>query len=270
MVKVPERPVWTFLKLLFFLLMSISAFGQKYSLGVKVSPLMNWSTFGDAEDRDKFSGGLTFGYAGGLFVSFPLKNDFDFFAEGAYSKKGRVVKSQNDTWTNTSEYRMIDLHMLLRKSYKFRLEKNVPAQWFLNIGPEVSYWLSGKGNIKVEGPGSDYTIVFDEPPTSDFTKMYMTDANRWLFGLAIGGGVKAPLGRNQHITTEVRFVSGHTYLGQRNTSHIEILTFEDTMKTNLKILYLNIAYSFDFDVKEGRMGKSTLDKKIKSKKGRRR
>ena len=95
--------------------------------------------------------------------------------------------------------------------------------------------------------------------------MHVKDVNRWLFGLVAGAGVKAPLLKGQHITTELRFVSGHTFLGKKDSSHIEILTFQDTMKTNLKSLCLNISYTIDLDIQEGRKGKSTLDKQMKHK-----
>jgi hypothetical protein len=61
-------------------------------------------------------------------------------------------------------------------------------------------------------------------------------------------------------------MSGHTYIGRKNgSSYIEILTFEDTLKTNLKALYLNLTYTVDLDVQKSRKGKSTLGKKIKTK-----
>jgi hypothetical protein len=246
------------------------SYGQKYSVGIKAGPLMNWTSFGDKEDKDNFSSGIKIGYSAGMLVSFPLKHDFDFFAEGAYSQKGRRLKFQSDTWVNNSSYKFIDLTMLLRKSYTFRLEKNIPSQWYFNIGPEVSYWLSGKGTIAVDGPGYPYTIVFDKTPDASFETMYVNDANRWLFGLAIGVGFRAPLLRNQHINTEIRFVSGHTYLGKKDSSHIEILTFEDTLKTNLKVLNINVSYTLDFDVQQSRKGKSTLDKKMKNSKHKKR
>jgi hypothetical protein len=259
-----------FLILFFTFFLAFFSYGQKYSLGVKAGPLATWPSFGDQEEKDTFSGGVKFGYSAGVLVSFPLKHDFDLFVEGAYSQKGRKLKFNHDTWTNNATYKFIDATLLLRKSYTFRLEKNIPSQWYFNIGPEISYWLSGRGGISVNGPPANYEIVFNKTPDGDFTKMYMNDVNRFLFGLAIGIGFRAPLLRNQHINTEIRFVSGHTYLGNKDSSFINMLNVDDTMKTNMKVINLNISYTLDFDVKEGRKGKSTLDKKIKSKKGRRR
>jgi hypothetical protein len=272
MVMAITRSCAKLLTVFFAFFLPFFAYGQKYSLGVKAGPLINWSTLGDKEAKDKFSNGVRLGYSAGVLASFPLKHEFDFFAEAAYSQKGRKLtfKDGAQEWVNRSTYKFIDLTMLLRKSYTFRLEKNIPSQWYINIGPEISYWLSGKGTVAVNGPGSAYTIVFDKEPDSNFHYMYVNDVNRWLFGLALGVGFRAPLMRDQHINAEIRFVSGHTYLGNEDSSKIELLTFEDTLKTNLKVLNINISYTLDFDVQKSRKGKSTLDKKMKTSKHRKR
>lgn len=247
------------------LLMSFFSYSQKYSLGVKVAPLITWPSFGDNEAKDKFSRKNAVGFSTGVLIEFPLKKNYSLSAEGGYSKKGRRIFFNNSEWENNSVYHFIDLTMVLRKSYDFQVIKNVPMKWFLNIGPEIDYWLSGKGSIIVQEPGYPYTIIMNEPVTADFTKMYENDINRWLFGLVVGVGVKAPLTRNQHLSCEARFVSGHTYLGKENSSYIEILTFEDTMKTNLKALGVNVSYIIDLDVQKSKKGKSTIKKrKIKT------
>src|SRR5688500_18167352 len=140
-------------------LVSYFSYGQKYSVGVKVAPLISWPGFGDKEDKDTFSRGVNLGYSAGALVSFPMKKDFDCFIEVAYSHKGRKLKFNEDRWLNQSVYNMVDLTLLLRKSYQFTLEKNVPSYFFFNLGPEVSYWMNGKGKIIVNGPGYPYDMV---------------------------------------------------------------------------------------------------------------
>lgn len=247
--------VWAFF-------LSFFSYGQKYSVGVKAAPLISWPSFGDREAKDVFDRNITGGFSAGAVLSFPLKHNFDFFTEGEFSQKRRTLEF-NDGWKNRSTYNFLDGTLLLRKSYDFRLEKGINAQWFLNIGPQVSYWLGGHGELNVGGIAYPYEFVFNEVPDGNFTRMYFNDINRWLFGLTFGFGIKAPLLNGQHITTEFRFVSGHTFLGNEDSSKIEILTFQDTMKTNLKTVSINVAYTFDFDVQKSRMGKSTLKKRVK-------
>jgi hypothetical protein len=246
-------------------------------MGIKGGALVSWAHFGEKEDKEKFGSRMKLGYTAGALINFPLKNKYEFQAEGAFSKKGRIIKSQENTWTNTASYNMIDLSMCLRKSFTFYIKEDLPADWFFNIGPEITYILNGKGNIMVGGPRYQYDILFNpQDSTNDYHYMSYFHANRWLFGLGVGVGFKFPIRANQHLIAELRFVSGHTYLGKKGTglpttnpdqgySYINILTFEDTLKTNIKSFSITVAYVFDFDIQKGRMGKSTLDKKIKRK-----
>src|SRR5436190_15874277 len=109
---------WTHAKLLLLLLFVVSPFflyAQKYSLGVKAGPLVNWNGFADSQDREQFSSGVAVGYSLGGLISFPLKHEFDFFAEAGYSQKGRRLTYSDGLWMNKSTYRFIDVTMLLRK-----------------------------------------------------------------------------------------------------------------------------------------------------------
>ncbi|HTJ52934.1 MAG TPA: porin family protein [Cyclobacteriaceae bacterium] len=248
-------------------------FSQQFSVGVKAGALLNWAHFGEKDDRSKFGSKPIPGYAGGFVISFPLKNKFSFLVEGGYSKKGRIVTHpENSTtdWLNTATYNMLDGSMALRKSYTFKFRKNIPAQWFFNIGPEINYVLNGKGNIKVGGPGYNYTILYRNDSIQDYHYMNYINANRWLFALDIGIGCKFPLHKNQSFTIELRFISGHTYLGKKGTgisatnqghSFINILGYEDTLQTNLKSLNFSLTYVFDSDRQKRRMGKSTISQK---------
>lgn len=241
------------------------AYSQKFSFGVKASGGFGWAGFGDKDQKDTFSTKPILTYGAGFQIGFPLKNEFQLKLEGGYSREGRRLLFNGKSWDNRTKYNFVEAQMLLQRKFKFYLEKNVPSELFFSVGPDINYWLNSKGSIVVNrnNPGVKYDVVFDETPTSDFTKMYYNDVNRWLFGLVLGVGFKAPLLRNSAISSELRFVSGHTFLGKRNSSYIEILGYEDTQFTNMKSLNLVFTYLWELDVKEGKMGKSTLKKKIK-------
>jgi hypothetical protein len=242
-----------------------NAFSQKFSFGFKASGGVGWAGFGDKDQKDTFATKPILNYGAGFQIGFPLKNDFQLKLEGGYSREGRRLVFNDKLWDNRTVYNFVEAQMLLQKKFKFYLQKNVPSELFFSVGPDINYWLNSKGAIVVNKnkPGVVYDVIFEETPTADFTKMYYNDMNRWLFGLVLGVGFKAPLQRNSALSTEFRFVSGHTFLGKRNSSYIEILGYEDTQFTNLKSINLVLTYMWELDVKEGRKGKSTLDKKIK-------
>jgi hypothetical protein len=240
-------------------------YSQKFSFGFKAYGGMGWAGFGDKQQKDTFSTRLTPTYGAGFQIGFPLKNEFQLKLEGGYSREGRRLLFNEKVWDNRTKYNFIEAQMLLQRKFKFYLRKNVPSELFFSVGPDINYWLNSKGALVVNRnkPGVKYDVIFDETPTSDFNHMYYNNVNRWLFGLVLGVGFKAPLQRNNAFSTELRFVSGHTFLGKRNSSHIEILGYEDTQFTNLKSLNLVLTYLWEVDVKEGRKGKSTLNKKLK-------
>jgi len=243
---------------------------QKYSLGFRAGGTVNWASFRDKDQKDTFSVKLSTGFTLGALLGFPLKNNYSVIIEGSFSQKSRTLS--DGLLENHATYKFIDGTLLLRKAYKFQLGANVPAEWFVNIGPEVGYWLSGKGFFTAGGPEYPYLIEFDKVPDGDMKYLYYNDANRLFFGLVLGVGIKAPLRNNTAISCELRFVSGHTDLGNNKYEYpprewySSLLNYNDTMRMNLKVLSLSVAYTYDFDKIESRKGRSTLKKKMKREK----
>lgn len=246
---------------------------QKFSFGVRAGGLATWPSFADKEEKRGFSRSVSMGHTETIFIAFPMKKDFHFVAEGGYAQRRRRLKFNNDDWVNKSLYNFIDISGLLRKSFHFQLDKNVPATWYVNFGPEVSYWLSGSGEFTAGGTWYPYTIKFDQE-AGTINEMAVPNANRWLFGLAFGVGMKAPLHNHHHIGIELRISSGHSYLSNEGRfldpdlgvdPRYPVPSFDDTMKVNLKSISLSVNYSLDFDVQQSRKGRSTLDKKVKTK-----
>lgn len=268
----------TFFSLLSTCCLLISCFSglaQSFSVGVKAGPLLSRSVIADKFDRKAFSQRNKPGYLGAAFIIFPLKDNYSFESELGFSQRGRKILSQEDTWTNIGTYYFADASMMLRKSFPFTLKKNIPSKWFVNVGPQISYWLGGKGKIGVN-QFQKYELVFKaipaQPPGtgSDFDKMYIDGANRWLFGVNFGVGFVAPLKRSNKILTELRFTSGHTFYADTNSAGWRTLGFSDNLRSNEKFLSLTAAYIFEFNLQEGKKGKSTKDKEVHRKSSKKR
>lgn len=258
---------------LFFLAVGVSASAQKFTMGVKAGALASWPSYANRSALDTVDRRVSPGYSAAAFITFPMKNQFDLVLEGGYGKRSkRSTFMDGSEWTNITTFRMADMAMLLRKSFSFRLEKNVPAVWYFNIGPEVSYVISAAGKYTPgNGVWVDYVVDYDAEVSGENSTLAMPNGNRWLFGMGVGGGVIAPLRNNQSIGVEMRFSYGHTYLSKTGLITPEQLPqaqfgFSDTFKANIKAITLSVSYSLNFDVQRSRRGKSTLDKKVKSKK----
>jgi len=250
-----------------FLVLDVAT-AQKYSLGVRAGGAMNWASFRDKDQKDTFSIKPSLGFTLRGLVGFPLKNNYSVIIEGGFTQKSRVLK-ENTLLENHATYRFADGALLLRKAYKFQLGQNIPAEWFFNIGPDVGYWLSGKGYFTAGGPEYPYNVEFERTPDGDMKYLYYNSANRLFFSLVLGVGMKAPLKNNTAISAELRFISGHTNLGANKYLYpvrewySSLLNYNDTLRMNLKTISLSVAYTYDFDKIESRKGKSTLKKKLK-------
>lgn len=237
---------------------------QEFALGVKAGALTSWSVYGDKDDRKFFDSKSTFGYYGAGIITFPLKKNYSCVIEGGYSQKGRTVIFNEGSGKNKATYYFTDAALLLRRSFKVNVVKNIPTEVFVNIGPHVNYWLGGKGRIgSTSNDGSPYTVVFnEEADLGQFDKMYLNNINRWMFGLDIGVGVMAPINKTQNVIVELRFTSGHTFYGDRNSASYSWVSFEDNLRANEKVLSLTAAYMFGFNIQESKKGKSTKDKEV--------
>jgi hypothetical protein len=250
----------------FAIVMYQFSLAQNFSLGIKAGVNSTWANFPDSDVRAQFSSGVKLGYTVGGVIEFPLKKRYSFTTEFAYAQKGRKVKFNDDTWQNNATYHFMDFSMALRRSYDVHIKKDVQSRLFFNIGPNIEYWMDGKGTVSTDAVSSPYTVVFNKQPDANFNFNYVNNVNRWLFGLDVGVGVDANITKTQRLHTELRFTYGHTYLGAKNSSsHVEILGFEDSLQANLKTLSLTVSYMFDFDLKKSKMGRSTKDREIKKK-----
>jgi len=253
-----------YIPLLLFLLMCCSgisaSYAQKFAVGVKGGASVSFSSFGDKDDADLFTNSFKPGFFFAGLVNFPLKKQFSFQTEGGFSQRGRSIKFENDTWENSATYHFIDGSMMLRKSYPLQWAENVRGTWFFNVGPKISYWLNGKGTV-TSGGSYNYKVKFEKEPENptepDFNTMYLTDVNRWLFGLDLGIGVDAPTTALQRFVFEIRFTSGHTFYGSRSSAFNRTLGFKDNLRANEKIISFSVDYTLNRDLRDSKKGKST-------------
>lgn len=259
----------TCLTWLFIIVFSLNTVnGQNFSLALKAGPSMTWTDFSDTDTDIKadFDTKPKLGFAVGGLISFPLKNKYSFLSEVGFKQQGRRVTFNGNSWENNATYQYLDMSMALRKSFLIKIKEDVSTRAFFNVGPDIGYWLKGKGKIKTDVLSIDYEVVFDQPADANFHHNYMNEVNRWIFGMDLGAGVDANITKTQRLLVELRFTYGHTYIGKKNgSSFIDILGFEDNIKSNFKTLTLSGSYFFDFDLKKSKLGKSTKDKQIKRK-----
>ena len=241
---------------------------QKFSIGIKLGPSVTFASYPDRDQRDQFKTQPKFGMGGQVFVNFPLsRTGYTFLSEAGYAIRGRKfkIKSDGGEFVNNATYQFVELSMGLRKSFNLKLVENIPSKWFINIGPNIQYWVNGKGKLQ----NTEYKVVFNQPPDGDLYTNYINDPNRWFFGIDVGIGADAPINSKQKVRVELRTTFGQTYLGKKTaTSNLSTIVWQDDLRSNLKTISLTGAYTLDFDMRNMKMGKSNTTKSVKGNVGK--
>lgn len=249
-------------KVIFFAAIIFSALtlnAQQFSLGLTGGVHTYKVAFHNEEEESMFDSKSKLGYKFGGFIEFPLENNFSWSTEAYFSKKGRRVSYYNGAITNNANYNFYEISVLLRKGYDLSVSENLKGEVFFNIGPNINYWSSGKGTLDAN-VDLEYEVKFQEPDGDVYVNS-ITDANRWLFGLEAGIGTEVRIYDTQFFEVEVRYTYGQTYLGGKDSSNIPILAFEDSLRSNYRVLSIILRYGVDIDLKNARKGKSTIKRK---------
>ena len=240
--------------------------GVKYNIGPKAAFNVYKSRFNFKEDEAIFDQKTKMGFQLGGAYDMPLKNIIHFYAEFYYSMKGKETYIVDAGLTNNATYHFLELPVLLRFSFNGGKVSSGVYKWHFDIGPTVSYWLGGKGEIYGTGPTSKYKIFFgDPPPDQGFDEMYISHANRWQWGLMAGVGIDYPIYKHQVVFIDLRVGLGGTNLAEADgQASIPILGFSDSMDVRFLEFSLSAAYTFQVDWALTKKGKSTVKKRRKS------
>jgi len=155
--------------------------------------------------------------------------------------------------------------------FKAKLSDTRQFKWYINAGPNISYWLGGKGKINAaelvengEHP-LNYKIEFGtRPDNSNPDILYIKDANRLQFGMNIGGGIVLEPASKQKIMIDFRYEIGHTRIGTPESSQFVIpADYQDSLKGRNKGIRLSIMYLLEFSSSKHELNKGKSTKKIK-------
>ncbi len=229
---------------------------QKFSLGLKAGVQGTYTNFND--QRDTLKSGVAPGFSFGGLIIFPMKKEYSFIAEGGYSKQGRrwEYTPNKDKWTST--YSFWEMSMALNKSFRLKIKEYINSNWYVNVRPNVNYWINGKGTmVPYTGRNQSYTMVFDQGTGYSYTKIHVNNENRWLYGINLGIGTTFTTLKNQKVFAELRMTWGQTYLGRRHSESLggtQGINEEMSLKCNLKKLNFSVGYLFKRDYPKGKFG----------------
>lgn len=256
-----------FASLIFCLLPN--CFGQLY-IGPKAGLQAFKPFFSSKEDTEDIRLHPKPGINLGIAAVVEVKENFALNFEFAYSQKGKKVRGEFDpVLKHDVTYNHIDIPLLFTRRFNAR-QGNRAYQWYVNAGPNISYWINGSGSIsnsELKGEWSterlDYEIVFDQP-SFDADQSNINHPNRLQLGLNIGGGLIFKPGRNNILMVDFRLEMGSTFVGKKDSSvefPYQLFAYSDNLRAVNGGLKASVAYLFDMNLSQRKKGKST--KKIK-------
>ncbi len=186
------------------------------------------------------------GFSGGFVFLIENKEKYGLYAEFLYATKGKKVESQtNDYETNEASYQFIEVPIMFRVRFK-----QPKYSWFVQLGPELNYWLGGNGKFEVYEPDRDelityeYKVNFGEPENS-FDYMNIDEVNRLQLGLGFGGGVIFELKNANFLSLDLRFTYGHSFMGGYESGSIPNIGLVDNFEYTNNVLSVSTVYYFN-------------------------
>jgi hypothetical protein len=248
---------------------SSTSYAQKFSFGVKGGALVSKTVHNDRDLKSEFASKFKIGGNTSMLINFPLTKPYAWQTEFGYAFMGRRNVQIEPNWENNMGFHYLESAMGLQRFFRLNIKENAVTRGYFSFGPNINYMMGGSGRIITPALTERYRMKFEPSPEegADPLDNYITNENRWLFGLNFGVGFDMVTQRGQKFITELRYTLGHTNIGQADSSQMKILGFEDNWAANYRVINLSVAYVFDFDLQKAKKGKST--QKIKTPKKRR-
>lgn len=242
-------------------------------VGPVAGPQVSWTRFDDEDLRDTYNVAPVLRYHVGAMISFRVHKRFFLNTSLLYSKKGKIITSDYDSkLRNKVIYSQIDLPILYTAEFEAKLGGNRAFKYYFGGGPNVSYWIGGRGTISstdiAESGVSeiDYKVRFKKPlEETQMDEMTIADPNRIQLGInVVAGLVLEPVGFNK-ISIALRYEMGHSFLGESNGVFPAATDYTDVLQARNSGIRLSFAYLIDLKTDQRKKGKSTSKIKTKRK-----
>jgi hypothetical protein len=273
------RKLIQFVAVGFFILCNEASEAQ-ILIGPVVGGQVTWIKFNESNSEELYKAEPVFGFHVGGSVSFRVQKRYFLHTSILYNQRGKLItgKSLDPSLRNDVTYKYLDMPILYTAEFKSRIGQNKEFKWYLGVGPNVSYWLGGKGVLRngdlsenlINPP--DYTLPYKitfgkNPEDVQQGEMNVQDPNRIQLGLSVSAGLVFEPLPNQRFMLTTRYMLGHSFFSRTSDGDFGlpgVLYYEDDLQVRNKEIVVSLHYFIDTKIEERKKGKSTL--KIDSKK----
>lgn len=237
-------------------------------IGPTAGGQLSWVDFDKNNSKTDLRMKPAFGYHAGVGVSFRVRSRFFLTSSFLYSTKGKKVEGIGERFVDQKvTYRYIDIPIMYSVDFKANVGKNNQFKYFVGIGPNLSYWLGGKGTLTAYDYADnllsfDYKIRFNRPANElQPGEMLVEKPNRLQLGLNIAAGVVLEPQPHQKYIFLVRYEFGHSYLSKESSGIFQDIWYQDDLRSRNHGVRLSVMYLIDTKTEERKKGKSTIKKK---------
>lgn len=254
--------------LIFFsvFILALSHSSAQILVGPEVGVNYSWTTFSDKDLNQSYSRSPVLGYHVGGHLAFLVRKRFFLHASLLYATKGRLIEGKDDKLLkNSATYNFIDMPVSYTVDFRGKIGDNKEFKYFLGIGPDISYWLGGKGtfyNIDYAESGTPeikYKIVFKKSTFGE-KEMNVEQPNRLQLGLNFIAGLVLEPAPRQRIMLSARYELGHSYLA-KSGGIFQNAYYQDPLRSRNQGFRISVAYLYDLKTEDRKKGKSTIDRR---------
>jgi len=242
-------------------------------IGPVVGAQYNFSTYDDKTYKDLYSVRYGFSYHAGLSVALRVQKTFFLQTAVLYNERQKVMEGKLDPLFYLKvKNQFIDVPVLFTKEVKAKIGADKYYKWYLGIGPNISYWLAGKGELmnselneyEISPPDYkiEYRVAFGKDPAIESPEeMIVQKPNRFQLGLNFSAGVIFEPENLNKIMVTVRYQLGHSFMSQESKGVFGYpgqLYYEDDLRMRNHSLNLSLFYFIDLKTSERKKGASTI------------
>ncbi len=221
----------------------------------------------DEADKSLYRVKPVYGFHAGVNTSFLVRERFYLNASLLYSRKGKVIEGKADRLLrNEVTYSFIDLPIVYTIDFRGTIA-NKSFKYAFGIGPNISYWLGGKGTIsstdlnELTLENQRYDVVFYKDVNEIGPReMGVDDPNRVQLGLNVTAGIVLEPAPLRKVMVTLRYELGHSYFSRTTDGEFLQTYYSDVMRARSQGLRLSIAYLVDLQVEKRKKGKSTMSR----------
>lgn len=235
-------------------------------LGPVAGPNISWVSINDEEQREVFNVRPRLGFHAGVHASFKVRNRFFLHSSLIYSQKGKSVKNEFDRlYTHKVRYDFIEIPILYAVDFKGSIGGNKEFKWYVGAGPNISYWLGGKGTLSSSGLTEitidelQYKIAFRKNPEfAGSDQMAVEEPSRVQLGLNLGAGIVFEPIVHTKVMFNVRYELGHSFLSKTTDGAFSFTHETDPMRVRNQGVRMSFIFMRDLRLDQRKKGKSTI------------